>query len=81
MNCEVMLYNRNNRRKVREVYRCKKQASKLRDWYQDENSYFTYVDANGRKFRLSFGKIAENNMYFQVTDNQLVKIVFEGLSD
>uniref|UniRef100_A0A2S2NXU4 ISXO2-like transposase domain-containing protein n=1 Tax=Schizaphis graminum TaxID=13262 RepID=A0A2S2NXU4_SCHGA len=78
---EVKQYQRNDRGKIREVFRCKKKGCQTTQSVRNNNSFFTYVDANGRcNSGLSLSEIMEI-VYFWVTKNQLVQIIkFTGRS-
>ncbi|KAL4113374.1 hypothetical protein QTP88_017006 [Uroleucon formosanum] len=78
---EVKQYQRNDRGKIREVFRCKKKGCQTTQSVRNNNSFFTYEDANGRcNSGLSLSEIMEI-VYFWVTENQLVQIIkFTGRS-
>ncbi|KAL4147975.1 hypothetical protein QTP88_002283 [Uroleucon formosanum] len=78
---EVKQYQRNDRGKIREVFRCKKKGCQTTQSVRNNNSFFTYENANGRcNSGLSLSEIMEI-VYFWVTGNQLVQIIkFTGRS-
>jgi len=70
---EVRLYQRNDHRKVRKVFRRKKKGCQTTLSVHDDNSFFTYMDANGRK-NSGLSEFMEI-VCFWVTDNKLVQII------